>query len=155
MADYLVTDTELTSVADAIRTKTGGNGTLSWPTGFASAIGSLLNGDHATHVTVTIYCVAQGACNECYGTYDVANAYQSSGLSMAAFTQDVYATNTANTGVITVSCDLSGNTDSIYLSSAEGAGHTLTLNCTIRPVVIEVDDLRSVAPVISVLCETV
>lgn len=44
MADYLVTDTELTSVANAIRTKGGTSSTLSFPTGFVSAIGSISGG---------------------------------------------------------------------------------------------------------------
>lgn len=38
MADYLVTDTELTSVADSIRTKGGTSATLVFPDGFVSAI---------------------------------------------------------------------------------------------------------------------
>lgn len=41
MADYLVTDTELTSVADAIRTKGGTSASLSFPTGFVSAINDI------------------------------------------------------------------------------------------------------------------
>ena len=38
MTDYLVTDVELTAVADAIRGKAGTTGQLSFPDGFASAI---------------------------------------------------------------------------------------------------------------------
>ena len=38
MADYLVTDTELTSIADAIRTKGGTIKKLAFPNGFISAI---------------------------------------------------------------------------------------------------------------------
>lgn len=41
MADYLVTDTELTSIANAIRTKGDTNGTLSFPSGFISAINNI------------------------------------------------------------------------------------------------------------------
>lgn len=44
MADYLVTDTELTSVANAIRTKGGTSATLSFPTGFVSAINDISSG---------------------------------------------------------------------------------------------------------------
>lgn len=40
MADYIVTSGELTSVADAIREKNGTSGSLSWPDGFVSGIGS-------------------------------------------------------------------------------------------------------------------
>lgn len=38
MANYLVTDTQLTSIADAIRAKGGTNASLSYPTGFINAI---------------------------------------------------------------------------------------------------------------------
>lgn len=44
MADYLVTDTELTSVANAIRTKGGTSANLSFPTGFVSAIQAIGGG---------------------------------------------------------------------------------------------------------------
>lgn len=38
MADYLVTDTELTNVASAIRIKNGINTNLTWPAGYITAI---------------------------------------------------------------------------------------------------------------------
>ena len=41
MADYLVTDTELTGIANAIRTKGGTSAQLAFPTGFVSAIGAI------------------------------------------------------------------------------------------------------------------
>lgn len=41
MAIYRTTDTELTSIADAIRAKTGGSSSLVYPTGFVSAINSI------------------------------------------------------------------------------------------------------------------
>lgn len=44
MADYRVTDTELTSIANAIRTKGGTSASLEFPTGFVSAIGSIPSG---------------------------------------------------------------------------------------------------------------
>ncbi len=44
MADYLVTDTELTSVANAIRTKGGTSANLSFPTEFISAINAIPTG---------------------------------------------------------------------------------------------------------------
>ena len=44
MADYLVTDTELTSIADAIRTKGGTSADLSFPTEFVSAINDIQTG---------------------------------------------------------------------------------------------------------------
>ena len=44
MADYLVTDTELISIADAIRTKGGTSADLSFPTEFVSAINAISAG---------------------------------------------------------------------------------------------------------------
>lgn len=44
MSDYLVTDTDLTSVANAIRTKGGTSGELSFPTEFVSAIQNIPTG---------------------------------------------------------------------------------------------------------------
>ena len=45
MANYLVTDTELTSVANAIRTKGGTTAQLSFPTGFVSAVNAISSSD--------------------------------------------------------------------------------------------------------------
>jgi len=42
MADYLTTDTELTSIANAIRTKGGTSASLTYPTGFVSAIEAIV-----------------------------------------------------------------------------------------------------------------
>ena len=44
MANYLTTDTELASVADAIRGKTGGSEDLVYPAGFVSAIEGIPSG---------------------------------------------------------------------------------------------------------------
>lgn len=44
MANYKVTDTELTGVADAIRTKGGTSAELVWPSGFVSAIENIPSG---------------------------------------------------------------------------------------------------------------
>lgn len=44
MANYLTTDTELTSIADAIRTKGGTQADLVYPTGFVSAINDIQTG---------------------------------------------------------------------------------------------------------------
>ena len=48
MADYLTTDTELKSIADAIRTKGGTSETLSYPDGFVSAIDNISSGGGET-----------------------------------------------------------------------------------------------------------
>lgn len=44
MADYLTTDTELASIANAIRTKGGTSAALEWPSGFAQAIADISSG---------------------------------------------------------------------------------------------------------------
>lgn len=46
MANYIVSDTELTGIADAIRAKTGSSSGLSFPSGFVSEIGELGTADH-------------------------------------------------------------------------------------------------------------
>lgn len=44
MADYKVTDSDMTSVANAIRTKGGTQGLLEWPSGFRTAIENIPSG---------------------------------------------------------------------------------------------------------------
>lgn len=52
MANYLATDTDLTSVANAIRTKGGTSSSLSFPTGFVSAIQAIQTGADCPTFTV-------------------------------------------------------------------------------------------------------
>ena len=47
MADYKVSDTSLTSIANAIRTKGGTSADLSYPDGFITAIGNITTGGTA------------------------------------------------------------------------------------------------------------
>lgn len=84
MADYLTTDTELTSVADAIRTKGGTSAALTYPAGFVSAIQAIPTGITPTGtvsitengtVDVTNYAsasvnVSGGVVNTCTVTID-------------------------------------------------------------------------------------
>lgn len=51
MADYLVTDTELTSIANAIRERGGTNASLEFPNGYVSAIQNLPTGAIAVEET--------------------------------------------------------------------------------------------------------
>ena len=44
MSEYLVKDTALTAVADAIRAKTGGTDAIAFPDGFATAISEITTG---------------------------------------------------------------------------------------------------------------
>lgn len=45
MAEYLIQDSSLTSVANAIRSKTGASGSLSFPNGFVDAIAGITSGN--------------------------------------------------------------------------------------------------------------
>lgn len=64
MSEYVVTDTELESVADAIRTKGGTQADLEFPSGFVTAIDNISGGGSATLISKTI---TQN------GTYDAAD----------------------------------------------------------------------------------
>lgn len=50
MTDYLTTDTELTSIANAIRTKGGTAANLTYPTGFVSAINAIPTGGGSANI---------------------------------------------------------------------------------------------------------
>ena len=52
MATYLTTDTELTSIANAIRTKGGTSASLTYPAGFVSAIQAIPTGGGSNRVLV-------------------------------------------------------------------------------------------------------
>lgn len=69
MADYLVTDTELTSVADAIRTKGGTSAALEWPGGYEDAIAAISGGGGGVEcATVSIFGVSGMAPSNIYYT---------------------------------------------------------------------------------------
>ena len=54
MSNYIVTDSELTSVANAIRTKGGTNGSLVFPGGFTSAINAISGGGSSDFSTAEV-----------------------------------------------------------------------------------------------------
>ena len=54
MSNYIVADSDLTSVANAIRTKGGTSAQLAFPSGFVSAIGDISGGGGATTYTGTV-----------------------------------------------------------------------------------------------------
>lgn len=54
MANYIVTDTQLTGIANAIRAKTGGSEEIEFPAGFVSEIGTLTDTSDATAVSSDI-----------------------------------------------------------------------------------------------------
>lgn len=72
MADYIVSDTSLTAVADAIREKTGKSAQMSFPDGFVDEIGDIsgVGGDYlaeALNNTLTSYTSADVTTIRAYG----------------------------------------------------------------------------------------
>lgn len=55
MANYLTNTEELTSVANAIRTKSGGSSPLAFPSGFVSEIGNIPSGGDVSYNEKTLY----------------------------------------------------------------------------------------------------
>jgi len=60
MANYLTTDTDLTSVANAIRTKGGTSANLTFPSGFVTAINAIPTGGGSQEVAATVYAANSG-----------------------------------------------------------------------------------------------
>lgn len=92
MADYLTTDTELTSVANAIRTKGGTSASLVYPTGFVTAIGNI----------DTAYPSADGVS---FGTVPSTITFTIAGVTYQAdpgMTWDQWVWTTYNTGMVYV-----------------------------------------------------
>lgn len=80
MADYLVTDTELTSVANAIRNKGGTSASLSFPTEFVSAINAIpTGGGGASNIVTGTFTTGSSA-----GVGSVSIPYTGSGYPLMA-----------------------------------------------------------------------
>ena len=89
MADYKVTDTELTSIANAIRTKGGTQAQLEFPTGFVSAVQAIPTGGGGGGITVYS---AEGDPSSSLGS--VGDIYmKENGEIVAIPTLDTYITN--------------------------------------------------------------
>jgi len=95
MADYLTTDTELTSVANAIRTKGGTSSSLVYPTGFVSAINAIPTGGGGTDVSDTT-AVAGDVLSGKY--FHIADGTKVQGTIASKTSSDV----TTNNNVVTI-----------------------------------------------------
>lgn len=88
MADYIVKDTELTSVANAIRTAGGTNSLLNFPNGFVSAVNNISGG--SSDLTTAVMTVVGNVGNlELYGPFfyndeEFPNYSQSYGIAYAS-----------------------------------------------------------------------
>ena len=85
MADYKVTDTELISIADAIRLKGGTSASMVFPSGFVSAISAISSGSAMTLISKTV---------SANGTYlpasDNADAYSQVVVDIADYDQEAF-----------------------------------------------------------------
>lgn len=95
MADYLVTDTDLTAIASAIRTKGGTSAGLVFPSGFISAIGNITSSDwvdisttyvavHTTSNSSLIFAIYSLSLNivAIYAHLDIPDPWDSGGLEI-------------------------------------------------------------------------
>ena len=85
MSNYKVSDTDLTSVASAIRTKGGTSASLSFPDGFVSAIQNIPTGGGSTLITKSI--TENGTYN---ASSDNADGYSSVTVSVPVMFEYVY-----------------------------------------------------------------
>ena len=101
MADYLTTDSELTSIADAIRAKGGTSAQLEFPSGFVTAIQNISTGITPTG-TKSITITQSGTTTE-----DVTNyasvaisvpAYQMESHEVSNYSVTIALTNPVNSG---------------------------------------------------------
>ena len=110
--DYKVNGTDLTSVANAIRTKGGTSSPLSFPDGFVDAIGDISGGGSATLITKSI--TANGTYN---ASSDSADGYSS--VTVAVPSRFV-------TGTFTGQASEKGSAKSIIVPYS-GSGYPLLL----------------------------
>lgn len=121
MANYLVTDTELTSIADAIRTKGGTSESLEFPTDFVSAIENIPSGGGGggSEKTVTINLLNPSAPSSfrsftIYETTDGVRGNQIGSISSATGSTTVTVGASAN-GIV---CEIHGS----YVSPSTSIG---------------------------------
>ena len=79
MPNYVVSDTNLTSIASAIRTKGGTSGALSFPDGFVSAISAISGGGGGTINFVT----GEFNVSTSYAPYEINIPYTGNGYPVA------------------------------------------------------------------------
>lgn len=124
MAEYLVQDTSLTSVADAIRGKTGAAGLLSFPDGYIEEVNKLVDtsGDTVTAETLLSGYTAHGADGEpITGTVTGAPQKTVHTTSTIRFGQLSYS---GNTLTFTANALYRATTDRLYRLTP---GHTYTV----------------------------
>lgn len=119
MADYLVTDAELTSIASAIRTKGGTSASLSFPTEFVSAIQNIPTGGATLQSKTKSYTPSETAQNE-----TVAPDTGYDGLSSVAVSVGAIPSNYVGSGITRRDDDdMSGVYDDPYYMVVAPSGY--------------------------------
>ena len=111
MANYLVTDTELTNVANSIREKGGTTESLNWPNGYITAVEDITTGGDTYAVVVVTY-PAGSVCIATNGTTTLTAANTS---GQAAFSIPT-PTSTPETWTISCSDSSTGDNDGITIN---------------------------------------
>lgn len=106
LVDSTQLDSDLTSVANAIRTRGGTAASLSFPSGFVTAIGNIPSGGITPHGTKTINVSSSGTITQDvtdYASVDVIVPAYSGGhhTLVTGYTVTVYLTNPVNAGQFT------------------------------------------------------
>ena len=138
MSDYITNDTDLTAVADAIRTKGGTSAPLEYPNGFITAIGNISGGGGTDTSDATLTSGAQMLSP--YTAYSKGTKYTgsiatktASDLTASGATVTVpsgyyasQATKSVSSGSATAPATISGTS-----ATPSGSSTTLTLSKTV------------------------
>lgn len=117
MANYIATGTDLTSVADAIRTKGGTSSSLEFPSGFITAIQNIPSGGSATLIAKSI--TANGTYN---ASSDSADGYSQVTVAVPILPVAIGTFTPGNT-----------EADSVKTITVPYTGNGYPLSCVIRP----------------------
>ena len=93
MANYLVTDTELTSVANAIRTKGGTESLLEFPSEFVSAIAAIPTGGSSDFSTAEVTITLRPPESSAYsGVFKAAQIVEGNTIGESSYDSEVSTT---------------------------------------------------------------
>ena len=136
MADYIVKDTELTSVANAIRTVGGTNSLLSFPNGFVSAVNNISGGGGSSDFSTATVTIINGDDAYITGAFVGEDEYyQIEGELSLPYTPQPSGANTIvlYKGQALLNCDsnVASISGDIEVASAQYNVYLVTGDCTI------------------------
>lgn len=125
MADYLTTDTELISVANAIRTKGGTSAPLVYPAGFISAIQNIPSGGSGACTKFAVY----EADSEGSFTYSSGDMITTSEFISVAIGQGIYIDSNSNYYCVFFDSNNLGGQNAYYVSLNDGNTIVGNIDC--------------------------